>query len=462
MRMEAVNRMGKTAKTAGNAADCSINNIYRLEGRVPIGKAIPFGLQHILAMFVSNLAPITIIAGASKTPLTPAQLGMLLQNAMFVAGIATMIQLYPIWRIGSKLPVVMGVSFTFVMVLSTISANYGYPAVVGAVLVGGLFEGTLGLMAKYWRKIITPIVAASVVTAIGFSLFTVGARSFGGGYNDDFGSAQNLILGTVTLAVCLLWNIFAKGYLKQLSVLAGLVVGYILAITMGKVDLSMIMSGGIISLPHLMPFKPEFYPGAIISACIIFLVSAAETIGDTSALVAGGLNRKITGEEISGSLGCDGYGSVISGLFGCPPVTSFSQNVGLVNMTKVVNRFTIMTGAACMILAGLLPPVGNFFASLPDAVLGGCTIMMFGTILTSGIQMVADCGFSQRNITIAALSLSIGIGFTTASEVGIWDIFPPMIQSVFSANVVAVVFVVSIILSLILPKDMDVKKIDQQ
>lgn len=455
-------KTAKTAKTAGNAADCSINNIYRLEGRVPIGKAIPFGLQHILAMFVSNLAPITIIAGASKTPLTPAQLGMLLQNAMFVAGIATMIQLYPIWRIGSKLPVVMGVSFTFVTVLSTISANYGYPAVVGAVLVGGLFEGTLGLMAKYWRKIITPIVAASVVTAIGFSLFTVGAGSFGGGYNDDFGSAQNLILGTVTLAACLLWNIFAKGYLKQLSVLAGLVVGYILAITMGKVDLSMIMSGGIISLPHLMPFKPEFYPGAIISACIIFLVSAAETIGDTSALVAGGLNRKITGEEISGSLGCDGYGSVISGLFGCPPVTSFSQNVGLVNMTKVVNRFTIMTGAACMILAGLLPPVGNFFASLPDAVLGGCTIMMFGTILTSGIQMVADCGFSQRNITIAALSLSIGIGFTTASEVGIWDIFPPMIQSVFSANVVAVVFVVSIILSLILPKDMDVKKIDQQ
>jgi len=455
-------KTAKTAKTAGNAADCSINNIYRLEGRVPIGKAIPFGLQHILAMFVSNLAPITIIAGASKTPLTPAQLGMLLQNAMFVAGIATMIQLYPIWRIGSKLPVVMGVSFTFVTVLSTISANYGYPAVVGAVLVGGLFEGTLGLMAKYWRKIITPIVAASVVTAIGFSLFTVGARSFGGGYNDDFGSAQNLILGTVTLAACLLWNIFAKGYLKQLSVLAGLVVGYILAITMGKVDLSMIMSGGIISLPHLMPFKPEFYPGAIISACIIFLVSAAETIGDTSALVAGGLNRKITGEEISGSLGCDGYGSVISGLFGCPPVTSFSQNVGLVNMTKVVNRFTIMTGAACMILAGLLPPVGNFFASLPDAVLGGCTIMMFGTILTSGIQMVADCGFSQRNITIAALSLSIGIGFTTASEVGIWNIFPPMIQSVFSANVVAVVFVVSIILSLILPKDMDVKKIDQQ
>ena len=440
--------------------NCSISNIYKLDGRVPIGKAIPFGLQHILAMFVSNLAPITMIAGAAKVPVTGAELGMLLQNAMFAAGIATMIQLYPLWKIGSRLPVVMGVSFTFVTVLSTISANYGYPAVIGAVLIGGLFEGTLGLFAKYWRKIISPIVAASVVTAIGFSLFTVGARSFGGGYATDFGSMSNLLLGLITLATCLLWNMFAKGYLKQLSVLAGLILGYVVAIFMGKVDLSMIMSGGIIALPHLLPIKPEFHAGAIMSACIIFMVSAAETIGDTSALVAGGLGRDITGEEISGSLACDGYGSFISGLFGCPPVTSFSQNVGLVAMTKVVNRFTIMTGAAAMILAGLFPPIGNFFASLPQSVLGGCTIMMFGTILTSGMQMIANCGFSQRNITIVAMALSIGIGFTTTSESGIWAGFSPVVQSVFSANVVAVVFVVAIIMNLILPKDMEVQKLD--
>lgn len=442
-------------------ANCSISNIYKLDGRVPIGKAIPFGLQHILAMFVSNLAPITMIAGAAKVPVTGAELGMFLQNAMFAAGIATMIQLYPLWKIGSRLPVVMGVSFTFVTVLSTISANYGYPAVIGAVLIGGLFEGTLGLFAKYWRKIISPIVAASVVTAIGFSLFTVGARSFGGGYATDFGSVSNLLLGLITLATCLLWNMFAKGYLKQLSVLAGLIVGYIVAIFMGKVDLSMIMSGGIVALPHLLPIKPEFHAGAIMSACIIFLVSAAETIGDTSALVAGGLGREITGEEISGSLACDGYGSFISGLFGCPPVTSFSQNVGLVAMTKVVNRFTIMTGAVAMILAGLFPPIGNFFASLPQSVLGGCTIMMFGTILTSGMQMIANCGFTQRNITIVAMALSIGIGFTTTSESGIWAEFSPVVQSVFSANVVAVVFVVAIIMNLILPKNMEVEKLDK-
>lgn len=432
----------------------STENIYRLDGRVPILKAIPFGLQHILAMFVSNLTPITIIGAASG--LDNAQIAILLQNAMFIAGIATLIQLYPLWRIGSRLPIVMGVSFTFVTILSYVGSTYGYETMVGAVLVGGFVEGTLGLLAKYWKKIITPVVAASVVTAIGYSLFTVGTRSFGGGYTPEFGSAQNLLLGSITLVTCLLFNILAKGYWKQLSVLAGLVVGYLCAMMMGVIDLSQIFSGGLFSLPHLFPYVPKFNIGAILSVTIIFMVSAAETIGDTTAMVSGGLNREIELREISGSLACDGYASSLSALFGCPPVTSFSQNVGLINMTKVVNRFTIMTGAVCMILAGLLPPIGNFFASLPESVLGGCTLMMFGTITVSGIQMISKAGFSQRNITIVALSLAVGIGFTSASEMDIWHIFPQVIQDVFAANCVAVVFVVSIVLSLILPKNMDI------
>lgn len=438
-------------------SECSISNIYRLDGRVPLLKAVPFGLQHILAMFVSNLTPITIIAAAGG--LSQAEVAVLLQNAMLVAGIATLIQLFPVWRIGSRLPIVMGVSFTFVTVLSTVAASYGYPAVIGAVICGGVFEGVIGLFARYWRKIIAPVVASSVVIAIGYSLFTVGARSFGGGYAEDFGSASNLLLGAVTLTVCLGWNILARGYLKQLSVLAGLVVGYILAVFMGKVDLSVIFSEGIVSMPALLPFVPEFHMGAIFSVAIIFMVSAAETIGDTTAMVSGGLGRETTSKEISGSLACDGFASVVSALFGCPPVTSFSQNVGLVNMTKVVNRFTIVTGAGCMLLAGFLPPVGNFFASLPESVLGGCTIMMFGTIMVSGIQMLSRAGFTQRNMTIAALSLSVGIGFTAASEINLWRIFPEVVQSVFSANVVAVVFVVSILLNLILPEDMELERI---
>lgn len=442
-------------------SDKKIENVFQLDGQVPLKTAIPFGLQHVLAMFVANLSPIAIICAAAQPALSTAEIAMLVQNAMFVAGIATMIQLYPVWKVGSKLPIVMGVSFTFVTILSTIAANYGYPTVIGCVMIGGIFEGTLGLFAKYWRKLISPIVAACVVTAIGFSLFTVGARSFGGGYADDFGAPKNLLLGTVTLATCLLWNIKAKGYLKQLSVLAGLTVGYIVAIFMGKVDLSIIFADGLISLPKFLPFKPVFNIGAIVSVCIIYLVSAAETIGDTTALVAGGLDRDIQNHEISGSLACDGFASTISSLFGCPPVTSFSQNVGLINMTKVVNRFTIATGAVAMILAGLLPPIGNFFASLPESVLGGCTLMMFGTILFSGVEMLAKAGFNQRNSIIVSLSLAIGIGFTTSSEIGLWAYFPEVVQSVFATNVVAVVFVVAIVLNLILPKNMEVKSEDK-
>ena len=442
-------------KKVKESTKADISNIYQLEGRVPVSKAIPFGLQHILAMFVANIAPILIVAGACGLSATDS--AMLIQSAMLIAGIGTIIQLYPVWKIGSGLPIVMGISFTFVSILCFVGTSYGYGAIVGAVLIGGIVEGFLGLFAKYWRKLITPIVAASVVTAIGFSLLSVGASSFGGGSGaENFGSAKNLILGTVTLVCCLTFNVLAKSYWKQLSVLFGLIVGYILAIAMGMVDFSALQGTAIIALPKLLPYKPVFEPGAIISVIMIFLVSATETIGDTSAVCMGGLNREVTEKEISGSIACDGFVSALSSVFGCLPITSFSQNVGLVNMTKVVNRFTLLMGGIIMILAGVFPFFGALLATLPDAVLGGCTIMMFGTIVVSGLQMISNCGYSQRNITIAALSLSIGIGFTQVPE--LFRIFPQLVQSVFAENCVAVVFVTAIILNLVLPKNMEVTK----
>lgn len=436
-----------------------ISNIYQLDGRVPVAKAIPFGLQHILAMFVANIAPIIIVSGACG--LNNSDVAMLIQSAMLIAGIGTIVQLYPLWKIGSGLPIVMGISFTFVSILCFVGPTYGYGAVVGAVLVGGIAEGILGLFAKYWRKLITPIVAASVVTAIGFSLLSVGAASFGGGSgSENFGSFQNLILGTVTLVCCIGFNILAKSYWKQLSVLFGLVVGYIVAIVMGMVDFSALQGTAVLSLPRFLPYKPVFEPGAIVSVLMIFLVSATETIGDTSALCKGGLNREVFEKEISGSLACDGFVSALSSLFGCLPITSFSQNVGLIAMTKVVNRFTLLMGAIIMILAGIFPFFGALLATLPDAVLGGCTIMMFGTIVISGLQMISDCGYTQRNITIAALSLSIGIGFTQVPE--LFQYFPQLVQSVFAENCVAVVFVTAIVLNLILPQNMDMVSEEKQ
>lgn len=419
--------------------------IYDLDGKISVSKAIPFGLQHILAMFVANIAPILIVAGVVKMPVE--QSGALVQS-----GIGTLIQLYPVWRVGSGLPIVMGISFTFVSIACVIGAKYGYGGVMGAVLVGGLLEGFLGLGAKYWRRLIPPIVAATVVTSIGFSLLAVGANSFGGGFgNPNFGDAPYIIVGTITLVSCIAYNIFAKSFYKQLSVLFGLIVGYVVAYFMGMVNMSKLAEVKLIAIPQLMPFTMEFHPDAIFAFFLIFLVSATETIGDTSAMTAIGLRRDVKEKEISGSIVCDGLVSSLSSVFGCLPITSFSQNVGLIAMTKVVNRFAIMTGAVIMIMAGLFPALGVLLASLPEAVLGGCTLMMFGSIVVSGVQMIANCGYNSRNVTIASLALSIGIGFTQTPA--IFKIFPDLIKNVFAENCVAVVFIVAMVLNIILPKE---------
>lgn len=428
----------------------SIENIYKLDGYIPLSKALPFGLQHILAMFVANITPIFIVAGACG--LSSEQTINLVQCAMLIAGIGTLIQLFPLWHIGSGLPIVLGISFTFVSVFCVIGTSYNYNTIIGAILIGGCIEGVLGLFAKYWYKIVAPIVAANVVTAIGFSLLPVGAASFGGGQSSqNFGSWQNLLLGTITLICCLVFNILAKSFWKQLSVLFGLIAGYIVACCMGMVDFSGLAGQKLISLPHFLPFTPEFHLGPIITICLIFLVSATEAIGDASALCMTGLNRKITDREISGSLACDGFISTLSGFFGCMPITSFSQNVGLVAMTKVVNRKAIAAGAGIMILAGFFPFIGALLNTLPEAVLGGCTIMIFGNIIVSGIQMISHCGFSPRNITITATSLSIGLGFTQVPE--IFHQLPATVQNIFADNCVATVFVIAILMNLIMPKE---------
>ena len=433
----------------------NLNNLYSLDGRLPIAKAVPFGLQHVLAMFVSNITPLMILANVIG--LEQGISSVLIQNCMIIAGIGTIIQLYPIWRIGSRLPIVMGISFTFLSISIGIASTQGMGTLIGAVIIGGLIEGTLGLFVKYWVKLIPHVVAATVVTAIGFSLLPIGANSFAGGQGAaDFGSTDNWIVGSVTLLVCLICQIRAKGFIRSLSVLFGLIAGYILALCMGMVDLTGITDQPIISLPKFLPFTPEFNIGAILSVAAIYLVSATETIGDTSALCNGALKRNPHKVELGASVSCDGFISSIAGLFGCTPITSFSQNVGLASMSGVVNRFTIATGAVIMILGGIFPGIGYLLTTIPQAVLGGCTIMMFGSILFAGFGMMARCGFSQRNMVIVSLSLSIGLGFTQAT--GMFNSFPDIIKTIFAENCVAIVFLLAVLLNLILPKEEESSK----
>lgn len=426
------------------------NNVFQTEGRVPLLQALPFGMQHILAMFVANITPIIILANVAGLP--QEQSATLVQNCMVIAGIGTLVQLYPIWRVGSRLPIVMGISFTFLSLAIAIASTQGMGTLVGAVIVGGLVEGLLGLFPRYWTRLISPEVAATVVTAIGFSLLPIGANSFAGGQGAaDFGSLHNWIVGSVTLFTCLITMVLAKGFLRALSVLVGLIVGYVLALVMGMVDFSALQQVEVVALPKLLPFTPEFSLDAILAIVCVYLVSATETIGDTSALCSGALGRDVTRSEMGGSIACDGFVSSVAGLFGCTPITSFSQNVGLAAISKVVNRFAIATGAMLMIVSGLFPAVGVVLTSIPQAVLGGCTIMMFGSILFAGFGMVAKCGFSNRNLIIVSMSLSVGLGFTQATEM--FSIFPQIIRTVFAGNCVAVVFVLAVILNLVLPKE---------
>lgn len=425
-------------------------SIYELDGRVPVLEAVPFGLQHVLAMFVSNITPIIILANV--VGLDHELSAALIQNCMVIAGIGTLVQLYPVWRIGSHLPIVMGISFTFLSLAMAIATTQGMGTLMGAVIIGGLVEGCLGLFPNQWTKLIPHVVAATVVTAIGFSLLPIGANSFAGGQGAaDFGSANNWIIGTVTLLTCLLTQVFARGFLRSLSVLVGLAVGYVLSVCMGVVDFGVLKGVDIVALPRLMPFKPEFHLDAILAIVCVFLVSATETIGDTSALCSGALGRNVHKKEMGASVACDGFVSTLAGLFGCTPITSFSQNVGLAAMSKVVNRFVIATGACIMILGGLFPVVGTLLTTIPQPVLGGCTIMMFGSILFAGFGMMAKSGFSQRNMIIVSLSLSVGLGFTQAT--GLFAIFPKIVQTVFAENCVAVVFLLAVLLNLILPKE---------
>ena len=451
----------------------SEENIYRLNGRVPLRKAIPFGLQHVLAMFVSNLAPVLIVCSAAIVRstgghLSSAEITQLLQCAMFVAGIGTCLQLYPIWKIGSGLPIVMGVSFTFLGSLLMICTNpeLGYEGMVGAVILGGVFEGLVGLSARYWKRFLTPIVSACVVVAIGLSLLSVGMDSWGGGNGTtDFGAWYHIFIGLFTLIVCLVSRYVLKGVYKNLNVLVGLVCGYVLSaiFTVAGIAPLVNFSGitktieevGFVSIPKLVFFtshKPIFDLGAFLTIAIVFLVSAAETTGATTAVCTGALNRDIEMKELQGSLAVDGFSSAISGCFGCLPLTSFSQNVGLVTMTRVINRFTILMGALILILASLFPPLGAFFNSLPQAVLGGCTVMMFGSIMYEGIKMMKQCKFNDRTMIIVSLSFCIGVGLTQTSG-NFFDAFPSVVGEIFNGNAVAGVFVVSLLLSLVLPKE---------
>lgn len=399
-------------------------NMYRLEGKVPLGDAIPLGMQHVLAMYAGNLAPLLVVTSVLNMDM--AIKVTLLQNAMFVAGLITLIQLYPIWKVGSGLPVVMGTSSGFIPVSLGVGTQFGYGAIMGASLIGGIIEFLLGFIIKPLRKILPHAVTGTVVLILGISLIGVGIQFVGGGVgmqgDPTFGSIKNITIALIVFLVIVLLKQFSKGFLSVSAILIGIIVGYIISILMGMVDFSEISKAAWFSIPKpifmIDGIEYSFHIEAIVPFILVYLATTVETIGDNTGIAVGGLGRDITDDELEGAVHADGFGSVFATLFGVMPNTSFSQNVGLVAMTKIVNRFVLMTGAIFLILCAFIPKLGAIVASIPNCVLGGAVILMFTMMSISGLNLLIEDGkISDRTGIIVSASCAVGLGLSYCPEV---------------------------------------------
>lgn len=451
---------------------------FSYEGKMPFGQAIPLGLQHVLAMFVGNLTPLLIITGTCGLvggEFADLQVS-LLQNAMLVAGLVTLVQLFSIGPVGGKVPIIMGTSSGFIGVFNSVASSMGggvlaYGAIMGASIIGGLFEAILGFFLKPLRKFFPSVVTGTVVLSIGLSLISVGVNSFGGGNKAaDFGSMENLFLGLLVLVVILVLKHWTRGFLSSSSILIGIIVGYIAAVIMGLVlphtavnadgveytkawvlNWSKVADAGWFAIPKLLPVKIVFDIRAILPVLVMFIVTAVETVGDISGVIVGGMDREATDKELSGGVICDGVGSSFAALFGVLPNTSFSQNVGLVSMTKVVNRLALATGAVFLVCCGLIPKLGALVAIMPQSVLGGAAVMMFSSIVISGIQLITREPLTARNLSIVAVAL--GLGYGIGSNTAILNHAPEAIRLIFGGSGIVPSAMVAILLNVLLPKE---------
>ena len=453
---------------------------YNFTAKIPLGQAFPLGLQHVLAMFVGNLTPILIITSACAAMSDAEQFAAvqvsLLQNAMLVAGIVTLVQLFSIGPVGGKVPIIMGTSSGFIGVFQSVAQVMGggilaYGAMMGASIIGGLFEGVLGFFLKPLRRFFPAVVTGTVVLSIGLSLISVGVASFGGGSSaQDYGSVENLLVALAVLVVILVLKHCSKGMLSYSCILIGIIVGYVICavlplflpttgVTAEGVEYTKawvlnwdkVAQASWFAVPELMPVPVVFDVRAIAPVMIMFIVTAVETVGDISGVMEGGMGREATDKELSGGIVCDGLGSSFAAVFGVLPNTSFSQNVGLVTMTKIVNRFALACGAVFLILCGLLPKLAALVSIMPQSVLGGAAVMMFSSIVMSGIQLITREPLTARNMTIVsvALGLGYGLGANTAVLAGL----PQAVQLIFGGSGIVPAAFVAILLNVLLPQE---------
>lgn len=426
------------------------SKVTELNGMPSFFKALPLAVQHVVAMIVGCVTPAIILSGVVGAD-TADQI-ILIQSALLVSGIATLLQLFPIGHFcGSGLPVIMGASFAYIPLLISLGSRFDLPTIFGAQMAGGISAILIGLFYKKLTRLFPPLVTGTVVFTIGLSLYPTAINYMAGGVgSEDFGSPKNWLIAMITLIIVLFFNYFTNGICKLASILMGMVFGYIIALFMGMVSFQEVGSAGWFQLPVPLHFGLKFEITSIISMVIMYIVSSVEAIGDFTSTAGGGLDREATDQEMCGGIIGNGIASIIGSVLGGLPTATFSQNVGIVIMTKVVNRCVLALAAIIILAAGFIPKFASLLTTIPSCVLGGATVSVFSMIAMTGIKLITKEKLTNRNTAVVGISVALGIGIIQAG--GSLALFPDWAKTIFGESAVVIATISAISLNLILPE----------
>ena len=428
-------------------------SVFSLEGIPAPGQLIPPGLQHVVAAIVGIITPAIMVSNTCG--LSDADRTLLIQVSLIVTALATLLQLYTIkHRIGSGLPVVMGISFAYVPTLLAIGGQFDLPTILGAEIVGGCVAILFGIFVRQIRKLFPPLITGTVIFTIGLSLYPTAVKYMAGGVGSaDFGGLKNWAVALVTLAVVVVLQNFGKGVLKLGAILWGMIVGYVLALCLGLVDFSAVAPAGWFQLAAPLHFGVKFEVSACISLAVVYVINAVQTIGDLSSTTMGGMDRMPTDRELSGGIVAQGAVSILGALFGGLPAATYSQNVGIVTVNKVINKAVFAFASLILLVAGLVPKLSAILTTIPQAVIGGATISVFATIIMTGIRMITSDHFSMRSSAVVGLSVALGVGITQVAGSLQGPGFPAWVHTVFGSSPIVVTAITAILLNLLLPRD---------
>ena len=430
-------------------------SIFQLDGIPKFSQALPLALQHVVAMIVGCVTPAIIVSNVAN--LSTADRVILIQAALVVSALSTLLQLFPIgkkngFHLGAALPVIMGISFAYVPSMQSIAADYGVPAILGAQIVGGVVAFIVGAFVMQIRKFFPPLITGTVVFTIGLSLYPTAINYMAGGTSSPtYGSWQNWTIAFLTLVVVTVLNHFGKGIFKLASILIGIIVGYVVSLFFGMVDFASIGSAAAFQVPQPLHFGIMFEPSSCIAIAILFAINSIQAIGDFTATTSGSIDREPTDKELQGGIMGYGVTNILGALLGGLPTATYSQNVGIVTTTKVVNRCVLGLTAVILLAAGLIPKFSALLTTIPQWVLGGATVSVFASIAMTGMKLVMSEEMTYRNSSIVGLAAALGMGIPQATAA--LSTFPSWVVTIFGRSPVVVATIVAVLLNIILPRE---------